>query len=301
MHFTEASNRFLHFLRFEKRYSEHTLDTYQRCLLQFEAFYQSTYGEEAQLTQLNHHHFRSWLAAIIQQHPKTKPTTLRLKTAALSSFFHFAQQQGFVDKNPLQLLHSFRLPKRLPVAIEQAQAEKLIQDLAFDKGFRGSTDRLICELLYSTGMRRQELLNLRETDIAWGQKLLRVLGKGNKERMLPLGTALLDLLRDYIAEKKRVLARPNREFLLVLENGKPLYASYVYRVVHHYLSLVSSQEKRSPHVLRHSFATHLLANGANIQAIKDLLGHSSLAATQIYTHNDVARLKEIHKSAHPRG
>ncbi len=301
MLFSEASTSFLHFLRFEKRYSEHTLSTYQRSLQQFEAFFQNTYGTEARLAALSHHHFRSWLAEIKNQNPKTTPATLRLKTAALSSFFHYAQMQGLAEKNPLSQLHSLRLPKRLPVAIEPQQAETLIQENAFGVGFRGFTDRLICELLYSTGMRRQELMSLRETDIAWGQKMLRVLGKGNKERLLPLGTALLDLLRDYIAEKKRVLERPNREFLLVLESGKPLYASYVYRVVHHQLSLVSSQEKRSPHVLRHSFATHLLANGANIQAIKELLGHSSLAATQIYTHNDVARLKEIHKSAHPRG
>lgn len=301
MLFSEACTNFLHHLKFEKRYSGHTLSAYQRSLQQFADFFQDTYGEEARLAQLTHHHFRSWLAEIKSQKPKTKATTLRLKTAALSSFFHFAQTNNWSEKNPLAQLHKLQLPKRLPVAIEPQQAEALIQENAFGVGFRGFTDRLICELLYSTGMRRQELMNLRETDIAWGQKLLRVLGKGNKERLIPVGEALLDSLRDYIASKKRVLERPNREFLLVLENGKPLYVSYVYRVVHHHLSLVSSQEKGSPHVLRHSFATHLLANGANIQAIKDLLGHSSLAATQIYTHNDVARLKEIHKSAHPRG
>src|ERR1044072_811556 len=150
-------------------------------------------------------------------------------------------------------------------------------------------------------MRRQELITLRETDIAWGQKLIRVLGKGNKERLIPIGESLIDDLRDYIAAKKRELERPNREYLLVLASGKQLYPKYVHRVVTDHLTEVTTQKKRSPHVLRHSFATHLLNNGANIQAIKDLLGHSSLAATQIYTHNNIEKLKEIHKTNHPRG
>jgi integrase/recombinase XerC len=301
MQFSECVEAFIRYLKFEKRYSAHTVATYARGLSQFTDFFEKTYGAPPQLADISHHHLRSWLADIKGKNPDTKASTLNLKAASLSAFFHFAQQQGFIEKNPVRQLHAQRLPKRLPVAIEVPQAEKLMEEQAFGEGFRGFTDRMICELLYSTGMRRQELLQLRETDIAWGQKLLRVLGKGNKERLIPLATPLLDDLRDYIAAKKRELLRPNREFLLVLESGKPLYASYVYRVVHAHLRAVTTQDKCSPHVLRHSFATHLLANGANIQAIKDLLGHASLAATQIYTHNDIARLKEIHANAHPRG
>ncbi len=301
MQFSEAAAGFIRYLKFEKRYSPHTVASYERNLGQFAQFYLKEYTGDPGISEVGHHHIRSWLASIKEAHNTIAATTLNHKTATLSSFFHWCCQQGFAERNPVRQLHAMRLPKRLPVALQEPQADQLINNTAFGAGFKGFTDRLICELLYSTGMRRQELLTLRETDIGWGQKLIRVLGKGNKERMIPVSEALIDDLRDYIAAKKRELERPDREFLLVLEHGKPLYASYVYRVVKAQLTTVTTQHKRSPHVLRHSFATHLLNNGANIQAIKELLGHSSLSATQIYTHTDIERLKEIHKQAHPRG
>ncbi len=301
MLFGEATTAFIHYLRFEKRYSAHTVEAYERNLTQFHAYYLADYGAPMDLAGISHHHIRSWLARIKEEDTAVAARTLNHKTATLSSFFRWACMQGFAPKNPVRQLHSQRLPARLPVALQEPQADKLVNEGAFGVGFRGFTDRLICELLYSTGMRRQELLTLRETDVAWGQKLIRVLGKGNKERLIPISEALIDDLREYIASKKKDLERPNREFLLVLPTGKPLYAAYVYRVVKAQLSAVTTQQKRSPHVLRHSFATHLLNNGASIQAIKELLGHSSLAATQIYTHTDIERLMEIHKTAHPRG
>jgi integrase/recombinase XerC len=301
MQFNEAAAGFIRYLRFEKRYSAHTVEAYKRNLQQFWACYQEDYVDLTEVGQINHHHIRGWLAKIKENNPKVAATTLNHKIATLSSFFRYACQQGYAAKNPVRQLHGVRLSGRLPVAIQESQADKLINESAFGEGFKGFTDRLICELLYSTGMRRQELMTLRETDIAWGQKLIRVLGKGNKERLIPVSDALIDELRDYIAAKKRELECPDREFVLVLTSGRPLYASYVYRVVKERLREVTTQQKRSPHVLRHSFATHLLNNGANIQAIKELLGHSSLAATQIYTHTDIERLKEIHKTAHPRG
>jgi integrase/recombinase XerC len=301
MQLSEAIEAFVRYIRFEKRYSVHTVESYERNLIQFRDYCLKDYGALPEVRSISHHHIRSWLASIKEEQKDVAARTLNQKTATLSSFFRYTCQQGYAEKNPVKQLHSMRLPKRLPVAIQEPQADKLINEVAFGEGFKGFTDRLICELLYSTGMRRQELLTLRETDIAWGQKLIRVLGKGNKERLIPISEALIDELRDYIAAKKRELERPDREFVLVLSTGKPLYASYVYRVVNTHLKSVTTQKKRSPHVLRHSFATHLLNNGANIQAIKDLLGHSSLAATQVYTHTDIERLKEIHKSAHPRG
>lgn len=301
MQYSEAAAAFIRYLRFERRYSAHTVEAYERNLFQFQHYYKEAYGDELVVKGISHHHIRSWLADIREKDSDTKATTLNHKIAALSSFFKYSIRQGYVEKNPVRQLHALRLPKRLPVALQEKQADHLVNEGAFGTGMRGFTDRLICELLYSTGMRRQELLTLRETDIAWAQKLLRVMGKGGKERMIPIGDSLIDDLRDYIAAKRRDLEKPNKEYLLVLETGKPLYASYVYRVVNTHLSQVTTQEKRSPHVLRHSFATHLLNNGANIQAIKELLGHSSLAATQVYTHTDIERLKEIHKTAHPRG
>jgi integrase/recombinase XerC len=301
MLFSEATAGFIRFIRFERRYSAHTVEAYERNLDQFSIFFKKDYGDDPPIDSINHHHIRSWLAFIKEASEDVAATTLNHKIATLSSFFRYACQHGLVEKNPVRKLHALRVPKRLPVSLQEPQADKLINETAFGTGFKGFTDRLICELLYSTGMRRQELLTLRETDIAWGQKLIRVLGKGNKERLFPVSDTLLDELREYKAAKRRDLEHPDKEFFLVLESGKPLYASYVYRVVNTYLSEVTTQQKRSPHVLRHSFATHLLNNGANIQAIKELLGHSSLAATQVYTHTDIERLKVIHKTAHPRG
>jgi integrase/recombinase XerC len=301
MQYSEAAAGFVRYLRFEKRYSAHTVEAYERNLLQFHSYYTLAYGEALTVKEISHHHIRSWLADIKEKEPDVKATTLNHKIATLSSFFRYAVRQGYVEKNPVRQLHAMRLPKRLPVALQEQQTDNLINESAFGPGFKGFTDRLICELLYSTGMRRQELLSLRETDIAWSQRLIRVMGKGGKERMIPVGASLIDDLRDYIAAKRKELERPDKEFLLVLETGKPMYASYVYRVVNTHLSNVTTQQKRSPHVLRHSFATHLLNNGANIQAIKELLGHASLAATQVYTSTDIERLKEIHKTAHPRG
>jgi integrase/recombinase XerC len=259
----------------------------------------SAYDGTAELGDISHHHIRSWLAAIKEEDPEVKATTLNRKISSLASFYKYAQREGFAEKNPVRQLHALRKPERLPVSLQESQAERLMQEIAFSPDFRGFTDRLICEMLYSTGMRRQELLTLRETDIAWGNRLIRVLGKGNKERMIPVSEALIDDLRDYISAK-RGLEDGSRDVLLVLPDGKPLYAGYVYRTVKAHLGQVTTQQKRSPHVLRHSFATHLLNNGADIQAIKDLLGHSSLAATQVYTHTNIERLKEIHKAAHPR-
>jgi len=197
-------------------------------------------------------------------------------------------------------LHAQRLPERLPVYLKESESEHLLHEIAFSEGFTGFTERLICELLYDTGMRRNELVQLKEKDIEWRLNQVRILGKGNKERLVPVSAGLLDALRDYIAAKQTLEVHDDN-YLLNTDAGKPVYPVYVYRVVTKYLGQTTTLKKKSPHVLRHTFATHLLNNGANIQAIKDLLGHSSLAATQVYTHNNIDKLKEIHKQNHPRG
>ena len=300
MQLSEAIGAFVRYLRFERRYSAHTCSAYESDLTQFRDFLEKTYDGLSTIPEITHHHIRSWLAGMKEADAQIAATTLNRKRSSLNSFYNFARRQGLAEKNPVRLLHSIRKPERLPVSLKESETSFLINELEFGAGFKGVTDRLICELLYSTGMRRQELITLRETDIAWGARLLRVLGKGNKERMIPVPEALLDNLRGYIAAK-RELEFADREFLIVLPNGRHVYASYVYRTVKEYLGKVTTQKKRSPHVLRHSFATHLLNNGANIQAIKELLGHGSLIATQIYTHTDIERLKDIHKTTHPRG
>ncbi len=214
--------------------------------------------------------------------------------------FKYLQKHGLADKNPVKQLHAQRLPARLPVYIKEQEAETLLEELQFGEGFNGFTERLICELLYATGMRRNELQQLKEKDIEWSLRQVRVLGKGNKERLIPVSEALLSTMRDYINAKKELEAS-NSIYLLNLANGEPVYAGYIYRTVKKCLTSATTLQKKSPHVLRHTFATHLLNNGANIQAIKSLLGHSSLAATQVYTHNNISKLKEIHKQSHPRG
>jgi integrase/recombinase XerC len=289
---------FLQYLKFEKRYSTHTLIAYQKDLEQFIAYITAQFGllEPGEIT---HFHVRSWLAEVKEE--KAKERTINRKLSSLNSFYKYMLKIQAVEKNPVRQLHAMRLPERLPMYMKESETVHLLEELQFDEGFKGFTDQLICELLYQTGMRRNELLQLKEKDIEWSLGQIRILGKGNKERLVPVSPLLLDTIKEYIAEKKRNLENHDKNHLLVLENGAPLYAMYVYRIVKQYMSEATTLSKKSPHILRHSFATHLLNNGANIQAIKDLLGHSSLAATQVYTHNNIEKLKEIHKTNHPRG
>lgn len=288
---------YMQHLRFEKRYSQHTLIAYKQDILQFVAFAGSQF-EIADALLITHFHVRSWLATLKDE--KQTARTINRKISSLNSFYKFLQKQQLTDFNPVKQLHAQRLPERLPVYLKEKDTEWLLEELQYDEGFKGFTDRLIVELLYLTGMRRNELQQLKETDVEWSLKQLRILGKGNKERLLPVSPEMLDTIKQYIAEKKNQ-EHADRKYLLTLESGEPLYAGYIYRVVTKYLGQTTTMKKKSPHVLRHTFATHLLNNGANIQAIKDLLGHSSLAATQIYTHNNIEQLKEIHKLNHPRG
>lgn len=289
---------FLQWLRFEKRYSPHTIAGYERDLQQFSDFIAARYEGTDDIALIQHYHIRTWLAELKDQQ-QLAATTLNRKISTLNSFYKYLQRQGITEQNPVRKLHTLRVPERLPVYLKEQETSMLLEEQSFGEGFKGMTDRLICDLLYNTGMRRQELINIRETDVEWSLRQLRVLGKGNKERLIPLSEEMLAALRDYIGAKADV-GNAVRDRLFVLESGKPLYPNYVYRVVTSNLRSVSSLQKKSPHVLRHTFATHLLNNGANIQAIKDLLGHSSLAATQVYTHNNIDKLKEIHKQAHPR-
>lgn len=288
---------FLQYLRFEKRYSAHTLTAYRKDLEQFRDFLAAEYGL-SELESISHFHIRGWLAGIKEQ--KQTARTINRKISSLSSFYKFLLKSGQVAKNPVRQLHAQRLPERLPSYLKENETEMLMEEVTFEEGFKGATDRLICELLYATGMRRNELQELKERDIEWSLKQIRILGKGNKERLVPVSVVLLDSIRDYINEKQK-LSQYDDNHLLVLESGLPLYGAYIYRIVKKYVSHTTTLQKRSPHVLRHTFATHLLNNGANIQAIKDLLGHSSLAATQVYTHNNIDKLKEVHKQNHPRG
>ena len=295
--FNERLTDFLQYLRFEKRYSPHTLLAYQKDIEQFDRFLTTEFAFN-DLKLVSHFHIRGWLAGM--KGDKQTARTINRKISSLNSYYKYLLKHGVTEKNPVRQLHAQRLPERLPIYLKEKETKHLLEELQFEEGFKGFTDRLICELLYATGMRRNELQQLKEKDIEWSLNQVRVLGKGNKERLVPVSAALLDALRDYIQEKGKLEVH-NDVYLLNLESGEPVYAGYIYRVVKKYLGETTTLQKKSPHVLRHTFATHLLNNGANIQAIKDLLGHSSLAATQIYTHNNIDKLKEIHKQNHPRG
>lgn len=288
---------FIRYLQFEKRYTPHTVTAYQTDLGQFFQFLHLDF-DTSDVFIVSHFHIRSWLASLKDE--KQTERTINRKISSLSAFFRYLQKQGLVKKNPVKQLHALRLPERLPAYAKNAEIDALFEEVDFGPGFKGATDRMICELLYQTGMRRNELIQLKETDIEWSLEQMRIIGKGNKERLVPMGDMLLSNIKAYIEDKKNI-ENADRNHLLILENGQPLYAGYVYRVVKQHLGTITTLNKKSPHILRHTFATHLLANGANIQAIKDLLGHSSLAATQVYTHNNIDQLKEIHKLSHPRG
>lgn len=288
---------FLRYLRFEKRYAAHTLTAYEHDLQEFSRFILKTYDTD-DIVRCTHFHIRSWLADLKEQ--GLSATTLNHKLSSLRSFYKYLLRLGQIEKNPVRQLHALRTPDRLPVFLKEEETGNLLEEQIFSEGFEGLTERLICELLYRTGMRRAELLQLKEQDVEWRLLQIRILGKGNKERLVPVSNELTEIMRYYLEQKKQLPAY-DTDHLLVLKNGQPLYAMYVYRVVKNYLACWTTLSKKSPHVLRHSFATHLLNNGANIQAIKELLGHSSLAATQVYTHNNIDKLKEIHKKSHPRG
>jgi integrase/recombinase XerC len=289
---------FKNHLRYEKRYSPHTLLAYGSDIDAFGTWLKDTYDID-DVRQVTHHHVRSWLATCKNDH-KEAARTLNRRLSSISALYQYLRKSGHCNNNPARKLHAQKLPERLPQHLKEAEATQMLQATEYAADFEGATNRLICELLYATGMRRAELLQLKEQDVEWNLKQLRILGKGNKERLMPLSDALLDEIRTYIALKKTQEVYCE-DALLNTPSGKPVYAQYVNRVVKMHMAPHSSLSKNSPHILRHTFATHLLNNGANIQAIKDLLGHSSLAATQVYTHNSIAQLKEIHRQNHPRG
>lgn len=288
---------FIRYLRFEKRYSPNTILSYTTDLTLFTDYIAIEYPG-LNIADATHFHIRGWMATL--KSAGEAATTINRKRSTLQSFYKYLLANGITQRNPVSKTMSLKKPERLPSFLRESETEFLFEEVQFSEGFPGFTERLICELLYQTGMRRAELMNLKESDIEWSLQHIRILGKGNKERLAPLSPALAATIKEYIADKKRIVNTDNGQ-LLVLPNGRTLYEGYIYKTVKKYLANITTLNKKSPHIMRHSFATHLLNNGANIQAIKDLLGHSSLAATQVYSHNNIDKLKEIHKLNHPRG
>ncbi|HEU5366246.1 MAG TPA: tyrosine-type recombinase/integrase [Hanamia sp.] len=288
---------FLDYLKFQKRYSENTIISYQNDLSSFFEFLVLEY-KITDVKEITASIVRTWLASLKEN--KCSSKTVNRKISALKSFFKYQLKIENLSKSPVAAIASLKVSKKLPSFIQEKDMDTLLKHDYFPETFAGKTNFLIFEILYQTGIRRNELIHLKESDIDKSSGLIKVLGKGNKERFIPVSNQLLKMIDEYIAEKKKEIAEVPDDFLLVNKKGKKLDPKYIYNIVKKNLSSVSTNERKSPHILRHTFATHLTNNGAEINAIKELLGHRSLASTQIYTNNSIEKLKEVYKQAHPK-
>lgn len=288
---------FLNHLTFQKRYSPHTIVSYQNDLAAFFDFIEIKFGS-TKLDEINASFVRSWLAEMKESGMESK--SLNRKISTLKSFFKYQLKQGTVLTSPMATIISPKVKKRLPQYVDEKDIHTLFSHVEFPDNWEGKTHWLLLQLFYNTGMRQAELVNLRESQIDISNRNIKVLGKGNKERVIPVSKELILLIEAYQQGKRSQFDNFDSVVLLINAKGKRLYPKYVYNVVRQYLSTVTTIDKKSPHVLRHTFATHLMNNGADLNAVKELLGHSSLAATQIYTHNTIEKLKDVYKKAHPK-
>jgi len=290
-------NGFLTYLLHEKRYSQHTITSYKADLVQFEKYIADTYG--LNFLDIKHTHVRSFMVDLMEE--KSSENSINRKISSLRSFYKFLIREGKAEQNPMVLIKAPKIPKRLPVFVESQKLDHLLDsETFFNDDFYSKRNHLVIELLFGTGMRLSELINLKETDFDVYSNTIKVLGKRNKERIIPINKQLVNQLDSYIELKKLQSFDNNLPNLVVTNNGAAAYPKLIYRIVSSYLKYVSTHDKKSPHVLRHSYATSLLNAGADLNAIKELLGHASLAATQVYTHNSIERLKTIYKQAHPK-
>lgn len=289
---------FLAYLKFQKRYSRHTLVAYENDLTGFFNFLELQYAG-IELPEIKAIFIRSWLAEMKEKN-EAGAKTLNRKISSLKSFFKFLMKKGVIDITPMDAVATPKLPKRVPHFVDEKDMSRLFDPIRFANDWMGKTEKLILVILYQTGIRKSELINLQEGHIDWGNHTIKVLGKGNKERIIPVSAGLTESMKNYSKEKKEIFESLPHPNLLVGKKGLPLDPKQVYIIVRKYLTQITTIEKKSPHILRHSFATHIANNGASLQAVKELLGHSSLAATQVYTHTSIEKLKDVHKKAHPK-
>jgi len=289
---------FIDYLKFEKRYSVHTIRSYHDDLAQFFDFLDTQFGRLT-LTEISQSFVRSWLASLKDEEITAR--SINRKISTLKSFFKFQLKQGKIENTPMTNIISPKISKRLPVFIKEKDLADLTNALNTNsEDWDSLNTKMLVTIFYSTGMRLSELINLKERQVDFSRKQFKILGKGNKERIIPAGPELLIAIKDYINEKRKTFEKTD-DALLVSSKGKKLYPKYAYNLVREILSEeVKTLDKKSPHVLRHTFATHLMNNGANLDAVKELLGHASLASTQVYTHNTIEKLKNVYKKAHPK-
>lgn len=290
----DPTNTFINYLKFEKRYSPHTITSYKNDITQFGKYIYNVYGS-LDWREVKHIHVRSWLVELIQGGISNR--SISRKISSLQTFYKFLMRKKVVDKNPLKKIIAPKAGKRLPKYIEHEPLERLFAGNYFSKDFSGLRDQLVLKILYATGIRRSELIQLRLDQVNLEKNMLKVFGKGGKERLVPFGYELETEIRHYLDLRSN---RAHCPFLIITDKGGQVYPKWVYNTVKKYLSLITTSDKKSPHVLRHSFATQLTNQGAELNAVKELLGHANLAATQIYTHNSIEKLKKVYNSAHPK-
>ena len=288
---------FLKYLTYEKRSSRHTIQSYKTDLLQFESFIQIHYDPN-KIEYVDHRMIRDWMVSLVELGYSSR--SINRKIASLRSYYKFLLKRNQVTKDPTQKIRILKSGKKIPHFVKEDEIVRLFDEYDFGSEFAGIRDKLLLELLYGTGIRLSELLNLKEVDVDFFEGTIKVLGKRNKERIIPLNTELITQITHYLERKKENFKGNGNEYLIVTNSGEKCYSMLVYRTVRKYLNLFTSIDKRSPHILRHTFATHLLNKGAELNAVKDLLGHTSLAATQIYTHNSLEKLKKVFDQAHPK-
>lgn len=292
----EVLQNFYSYLSLQKRFSPLTVSSYQSDLQQFFTFLHEQHPEPPAWEAISHYDIRAFISSLMDK--AYSPVTVNRKLSAIKSLFKFLLRNEMVKMNPAQKVLGPKTPKRLPVFMDEDQTESIFHDVEFADGFEGGRDKLMMDILYQTGIRRAELIGLKESDVDLFTLQLKVLGKRNKERMIPFSLELKRNLDTYLGVKKQMGFMNSH--LLVNKKDKPLSPSQVNAIVKRVLSAVTTGKKKSPHVLRHSFATHLLNHGADINAVKELLGHANLSATQIYTHNTIEKLKQSYNQAHPR-
>ncbi|MCK5135785.1 MAG: tyrosine-type recombinase/integrase [Bacteroidales bacterium] len=288
-------DEFLIYLQAEKRYASHTIKAYKNDLNQFHAFCHEN-GSEGM--DLHYKTIRSWVVFLMDTGYSSR--TVHRKLTALRTYSKYLIRLGELDANPLDRVLKPKLSKRMPAFVDEGNMDRLLDDYAFGDDFTGTRNRLVIDLLYQTGMRRSELIGLKTGSVDLAGKTLKVTGKRSKERIIPLNGEMVTAIEQYMVIRRAMVEDPGYDYLLITEKGKPAYDKLVYRIVNKYLALVTTLDRKSPHVLRHTFATHMLNRGADLNAIKELLGHSNLSATQVYTHNTFKKLKSIYNQAHPR-
>ncbi len=289
------TEKFIKYIQFEKRFSTHTIKAYQTDLSQFYLYVRNQY-QIHKASEIDHHIIRSWIVSLIEHEVSTRSVNRKLST--LKSYFKFLLKEGLIDQNPMQRIIPPKSSKKLPVFIENDSMDMLLDELDFGEGMAAMRDKLILEIFYLTGIRLNELINIKIPDINFTSKTIKIFGKRNKERYVPLSKETTIKMQKYLTYLKN--EHPETTYFFTTNKGKKLYEKFVYRLANSYLSKVTTINKKSPHILRHTFATHMLNSGADLNAIKEILGHANLSATQVYTHNTIEKLKSVYNQAHPK-